>query len=137
MQARRIAGYSPYEAVFGYSRAVVAGDHVHVSGTAPIPRDGGRPPEDAYEQAKLCLDIIVGVLSEAGAGAEDVVRTRVYLTRAEDFEGVSRAHGAVFGDVRPANTTVIVSELIDPRWRVEIEADALIGSGAQAKMGAT
>jgi enamine deaminase RidA (YjgF/YER057c/UK114 family) len=122
---RLISSGSPYEPVFGYSRAVVAGDQVFVSGTAPIMPDGGEPPVDAYGQAKRCLDIILTALEQAGARAEDVVRTRVFLTRVEDFEDVQRAHGEVFGDVRPASTAVVVEELLDPRWRVEIEADAI------------
>ena len=128
MQRRLITGYSPYEPVVGYSRAVVVGDHVHVSGTAPIPKDGGEPPEDAYAQTKLCLEIVLGALAEAGAHAGDVVRTRIFLTQVEDYEGIARAHGEVFGDVRPASSALVVKGLIDPRWRVEIEADALIGS---------
>jgi enamine deaminase RidA (YjgF/YER057c/UK114 family) len=137
VQRRNIPGYSPFEAVVGYSRAVVAGDHVYVAGTAPIPRDGSAPPEGAYEQTKLCLEIILGALESAGAAAADVVRTRVYLTRPDDFEGMARAHGEVFGDVRPAMSALVIKELVDPRWRVEIEADALIGSGAQTKMSVT
>ena len=125
MERRLIPGHSPYEPVVGYSRAVVSGPNVHVSGTAPIPRDGD-PPEGAYEQARLCLDIVGGALDEAGAGFGDVVRTRIYLTDAGDYEDVARAHGEVFGDVRPASTAVVVKGLLDPRWRVEIEADAVL-----------
>jgi enamine deaminase RidA (YjgF/YER057c/UK114 family) len=130
VQRRRIDGHSPYEPIYGHCRAVVVGDHVYVSGTAPIPRDRADPPEDAYGQTKLCLEIILGALAEAGASPEDVVRTRAFLTRAGDFDEVARAHGEVFGDIRPAAAAVVVKELMDPRWRVEIEADALIGSAA-------
>ena len=115
------------EAVFGYSRAVVADGHVHVSGTAPIPADGGDPPTGAYEQARLCLQIVLGALENAGATAADVVRTRVYVVPGIDFAEVGRAHAEVFGEVRPATTGVVVAELLDPRWLVEIEAEALIG----------
>jgi enamine deaminase RidA (YjgF/YER057c/UK114 family) len=115
------------EAVVGYSRAVVAGPHVHVSGTAPIPPDGSDPPDSPYEQARLCLDIVLGALERAGASAADVVRTRVYVVPGVDFEGVGRAHAEVFGDVRPATTAVVVAALLDPRWLVEIEVEALIG----------
>ena len=125
MSRRLIPGHSPYEPVVGYSRAVVSGANVHVSGTAPIPHDGD-PPEGAYEQARLCLDIVGGALREAGAAFADVVRTRIYLTDAGDYEDVARAHGEVFGDVRPASTAVVVKGLLDPRWRVEIEADAVL-----------
>ena len=117
----------PLEQTFGYSRAVVAGDRVFVSGTAPVMPDGADPPIDAYGQARRCLEIVVAALAEASAGPEDVVRTRMYLTRAEDIDEVGRAHGEVFGDVRPATTGVVVAALFDPRWLVEIEADAIIG----------
>ena len=115
------------EAVVGYSRAVVAGPHVHVSGTAPIPADGSDPPDDLYEQTKLCLDIVLGALERAGGGAADVVRTRIYVVPGTDFAEVARAHGEVFGETRPASTAVVVAALLDPRWLVEIEAEALIG----------
>jgi enamine deaminase RidA (YjgF/YER057c/UK114 family) len=105
---------------------VVAGHHVFVSGTAPIMPDGGDPPADAYGQAARCLEIILAALEQAGAGAGDVVRTRVYLTDAGDWREVARAHGEVFTDVRPANTMIVVAGFLDPRWRVEIEADAIL-----------
>ena len=116
---------TPWEPVVGYSRAVVSGANVYVSGTAPIPREGD-PPGDAYEQARLCLEIVGGALGEAGARFEDVVRTRIYLTDADDYEQIARAHGEVFGSIRPASTAVIVKGLLDARWRVEIEADAVL-----------
>lgn len=125
MERRLIAGHSPYEAVAGFSRAVVAGGEVHVAGTAPIPADGD-PPEGAYEQMRLCLQLVGGALERAGAGFEDVVRTRIYLTDASDWEDVARAHGEVFGEIRPAATAVVVKELLDARWRVEIEAEAVL-----------
>jgi enamine deaminase RidA (YjgF/YER057c/UK114 family) len=125
MERRLISGHSPYEPIAGFSRAVVAGGYVHVSGTAPIPPDGSPPPEGAYEQTRLCLEIIGESLERAGSGLEHVVRTRVYLTDRAHFEGYSRAHGEVFGEVRPANTTVVTA-LLDPAWKVEIEADAVL-----------
>jgi enamine deaminase RidA (YjgF/YER057c/UK114 family) len=125
MERRLIAGHSPMEPVVGYSRAVVAAGHVHVSGTAPIPRHG-EPPDAPYEQARLCLEIIGGVLAQAGASFDDVVRTRMYVTDAADWEDVGRAHGEVFSQIRPASTMVVVAALLDPRWRVEIEADAVL-----------
>jgi enamine deaminase RidA (YjgF/YER057c/UK114 family) len=103
----------------------VAGYHVYVAGTAPIPPDGSAPPADAYEQARLCLEIIRGALERAGSRLENVVRTRVYLTDASHWEGVARAHGEAFADIRPANTTVVTA-LLDPAWKVEIEADAVV-----------
>lgn len=126
MERKRVASGSPYEPVIGFSRAIVAGNHVSVSGTAPIMPDGGEPPADAYGQTKRCLEIIVAALAEVGASAADVVRTRTYLVDAADWEEVGRAHGEVFADVRPASTMVVVSGLLDSRWRVEIEADAIV-----------
>jgi enamine deaminase RidA (YjgF/YER057c/UK114 family) len=125
MERRLIAGHSPYETVTGFSRAVAAGDRVLVAGTAPIPADGD-PPDGAYEQARLCLEIIGGALERAGAGFRDVVRTRMYLTDAGDWEEVARAHGEVFAGIRPASTAVVVKALLDERWRVEIEAEAVV-----------
>src|SRR5919204_4943850 len=122
---RRIASGSPYERMIGFSRAVVVGDTIHVSGTAPVMADGADPPPDAYGQARRCLEIIVEALREAGAGPEHVVRTRTFLTAPELWEEVGRAHGEVFADVRPAST-MVVARLLDPRWLVEIEADAIL-----------
>lgn len=110
----------------GYSRAVVVGDRVFVSGTASIMPDGAEPPPDAYGQAKRCVEIIAAALEQAGASLEDVVRTRVYLVHTRDFEEIGRAHGEAFAEIRPANTTVVIAELVDPRWLVEIEAEAVI-----------
>jgi enamine deaminase RidA (YjgF/YER057c/UK114 family) len=90
--------------------------------------EGADPPAGAYAQAKRCLEIVANALDEAGAGLADVVRTRVYLVRATDFDEVARAHGEAFASTRPANTTVVVQALVDPRWLVEIEAEAVTGS---------
>ena len=90
--------------------------------------DGGDPPADAYGQARRCLEIIVDALRQAGAGPEHVVRTRSFITSAGDWEEVGRAHGEVFGDVRPAST-MVVTQLLDPRWLVEMEADAILPAG--------
>ncbi len=125
MERRLIAGHSPYESIVGFSRAVVAGNMVHVAGTAPIPADGSPPPTGAYEQMRLCLDIIGEALARAGSGFEDVVRTRVYVADASFWEEAGRAHGEVFAEIRPANTTVVAS-LLDPAWKVEIDVDAVL-----------
>jgi enamine deaminase RidA (YjgF/YER057c/UK114 family) len=125
MERRRIASGSPYERIVGFSRAVRVGSHVYVAGTAPIMPDGGEPPPDAYGQTRRCLEIILAALEEAGASAEDVVRTRIYLTRAEDWEEAGRAHGEVFADIRPTNAVIVVRGFVDPRWLVELEADAV------------
>ena len=117
----------PWEERYGYSRAVVVGRNVHVSGTAPVMPGDADPPADAYSQARRCLDIILSALAEAGAGAGDVVRTRIYVTSADLIDAVMRAHGEVFRGVRPAATAVVV-QLLDPRWLVEIEAEAIVGA---------
>jgi enamine deaminase RidA (YjgF/YER057c/UK114 family) len=126
MERRLVSSGSPYEPTIGFSRAVRDGRHVFVAGTCAVMPDGGDPPADAYGQARRCLEIIVAALGEAGARAEHVVRTRTFLLAAEDWEDVGRAHGEVFGGVRPASTMLVVSALLDPRWVVEIEADALV-----------
>ena len=117
---------SPWAPVVGYSRAVRVGNQIHVSGTAAVMPDGAPPPPDAYGQARRCLDIIVAALAELGARPEDVVRTRVYVTSADDWEEIGRAHGEVFGDIRPASAMLVITGLLDPRFLVEIEADAII-----------
>jgi enamine deaminase RidA (YjgF/YER057c/UK114 family) len=113
-------------ATVGYSRAVRVGPHVHVAGTAPIMPGEAEPPPDAYGQTKRSLEIIVSALDEVGAKPEHVVRTRAYLIDAEDWKDVGRAHGEVFGSVLPASAFVVVKGLLDPRWRVELEADAVV-----------
>lgn len=109
----------------GFSRAVRVGHQVFVAGTGPVMPDGEELPPDAYGQAKRCLAIVVAALGQAGARPEHVVRTRIFATHADDFEEIARAHGSVFGEVRPA-CTYVVAGLVDPRWRVEIEADAVV-----------
>jgi enamine deaminase RidA (YjgF/YER057c/UK114 family) len=126
VERKRISSGSPYESVMGFSRAVRVGPHVHVAGTAPIMPDDGEPPADAYGQTRRCLEIILAALADAGARAEDVVRTRVYATGREFFEDVARAHGEVFADIRPANAYIVVSGFVDPRWLVELEAEAYV-----------
>ncbi len=127
MARTNISSGSPFEPVMGYCRAVVIGDRVVVSGTAPSWPDGSIDP-DPEVQATRCLDIIEAALEQAGATLADVVRTRVYLTDANVFDAVARAHGARFADIRPANTTVVVAALLNPAWFVEIEAEAVIGA---------
>jgi enamine deaminase RidA (YjgF/YER057c/UK114 family) len=122
VQRQLVPAISPQAATVGYSRAVRDGRHVHVAGTAPI----GAESPDAYEQAKRCLEIIGDALAELGAGPEHVVRTRVYLVDAADWEAVGRAHGEVFAHVRPASAMLVVAGLLDPHWKVEIEAEALL-----------
>jgi enamine deaminase RidA (YjgF/YER057c/UK114 family) len=126
-----ISSGSPYEEPIGFSRAVRVGDRVMVAGTAPVWPDGSCDP-DPGQQAERCPEIMLGALSEAGAEAGDVVRTRMFLVHAADWEAVGRAHGRIFGSVRPTSTMVVVRELLDERWRVEMEAEAIIDSGADA-----
>lgn len=128
LSRRRIASGSPYEPTIGFSRAVRVGDRVLVSGTGPVWADG-TCPDDAGRQARRCLDIIAAALGEAGASLADVVRTRVYLTRTADADAVGAAHAEAFGAVRPAATMVVVAALLDARWRVEVEAEAVVGGG--------
>ncbi len=121
----RIASGSPFEPTIGFSRAVRVGDRVLVSGTAPVFPDGSCP-DDAAAQARRCFAIIEEALTTAGAALTDVVRTRMLLTDVADADAVGAVHGEVFRDVRPAATMVAVAALLDPRWRVEIEAEAVV-----------
>lgn len=122
-----VSSGSPYEPRVGISRAVRAGPLLVVSGTAPLGPDGRTVGVgDAGAQARRCLEIIQRALESAGATMADVVRTRILLTRIEDWEVVARAHGEVFRDIRPANTIMQVARFIDPEWLVEIEADAVV-----------
>lgn len=120
-----MSGHSPYERVAGFSRAVVVGGRVHVAGTAPIPPDSSPPPDGAYEQAALCLELIGEALERAGSGLEHVVRTNIYVTDPVHWSEVARAHGEVFGETRPA-ATCVVARLLDDAWKVEIEAEAVL-----------
>jgi enamine deaminase RidA (YjgF/YER057c/UK114 family) len=122
---RRISSGSPYEGTIGFSRAVRVGERVVVAGTAPVWPDGSCDP-DPYIQARRCLEIITKALAEAGAGPEHVVRTRLYLTDAADWEAIGKAHGEVFADVRPASTMLVVAALLDKRWKIEMEAEAVL-----------
>jgi enamine deaminase RidA (YjgF/YER057c/UK114 family) len=127
MERQVVPADSPYVATVGYSRAIRVGPHVHVAGTAPIMPGEADPPADPFAQAKRCLEIILAALDEVSAGPEHVVRTRAYLTSADDWKEVGRAHGEVFAEVRPASSMIVVTSLLDPRWLVEIEVDALVG----------
>lgn len=121
-ERQNVPGTSPYETVIGFSRAVRVGRHIMVSGTGPV----GCDDADVATQADQCLTIIAGVRKEVGSSFEHIVRTRIYLTSADDWEAVGRVHGKFFSLVRPAATMVVVAGLLDPRWKVEIEADALM-----------
>jgi enamine deaminase RidA (YjgF/YER057c/UK114 family) len=124
-----VSSGSPWELVVGYSRAVRVGDRVFVAGTAPQWPDGNVDP-DPEVQARRCFDIIGAALREAGAKWDDVTRTRVYLVDANDFNAVSKVHGEIFSQVRPANTTVVVQALLNSEWKCEIEVEAVLGANA-------
>ncbi|HEV2590843.1 MAG TPA: RidA family protein [Gaiellaceae bacterium] len=125
MEKQWVTSGAAFERRVGYARAVRAGDRVWVSGTAPIMPGDADPPTGAYDQAKVCLEIIERALTETGASLDDVVRTRIYVTDAALIDEVGRAHGEAFANARPA-TTGIVAQLLDARWLVEIEAEAVI-----------
>ena len=130
VQRQRISGHSPYEAVIGFSRAVVAGDRVLVSGNRAGPaRRRAASARPVHGQARLCLDLINEALVNAGTSLELVVRTRMFITDVAHWREVARAHGEVFAEIRPAATAVIVSGLLDPAWLVEIEAEAVLPDG--------
>ena len=119
---QKISGGSPFEPIIGYSRAVRVGNAVHLSGTGPV----GADDQDAAGQTRRIFAIAAEALAKAGATLDDVVRTRMYLTRVEDWEAVGRVHGEFFQEVRPAATMVVVAKLLNPAWRIEIEMDAVI-----------
>lgn len=129
---QRISSGSPYELTVGYSRAVRVAERIVVSGTAPQWPDGEVNPDPAA-QARRCFEIIGTALDDAGASFADVVRSRVYLVDVADFAPVSGVHGEVFGDIRPANTTVVVAALLDSRWKVEIEVEAVVSTDSEAR----
>lgn len=126
-ERQRTQTASPFEESIGFSRAIRVGDRILVSGTAPVEADGSSTPGGAEAQADRCFDIIVGSVRALGGQRTDIVRTRMFITDPADGEAIGRAHGRRFADVRPAATMVVVSALLRPEWRVEIEAEALVG----------
>lgn len=124
-EKKRISSGSKWEPMLGYCRAVVAGNTVYVSGTCGVEADGSVAP-DMYRQAARALEIIGGALEQAGASFKDVVRTRIFVTDADKFEEIAKAHGEIFGEIRPATTIVQVARLVDACFLVEIEAVAVI-----------
>jgi len=126
MRRTNIKTDSPIGDFYGYSRAVKKGPFIFVSGTMAADENGKRIGEDGYSETKYILEKIKICLKEAGATLEDVVRTRVFLTNISHAEGVAKAHGEVFGEIKPASTLVEVKELIAPGFLVEIEADAIV-----------
>jgi enamine deaminase RidA (YjgF/YER057c/UK114 family) len=126
VDVRRISSGSPYEPTIGFSRAVRVGDRILVSGTAPVWPDGSCDP-DPEVQARRCFVIALDALAQAGGSVSDVVRTRMYVTDASYADAVGRVHGSHFAGVRPAATMVVVAALLDERWKVEIELEAIVG----------
>ena len=119
---QNISGGSPYEPIIGFSRAVRVGNSVHLAGTGPV----GAEDQDAAGQTRRIFEIATEALARAGASLDHVVRTRMFLTRVEDWEAIGRVHREYFGEIRPAATMVVVAALLNPSWRIEIEMDAVI-----------
>jgi enamine deaminase RidA (YjgF/YER057c/UK114 family) len=131
MKRQNISSGSPYEPVIGFSRAVRIGNTIAISGTAPIDPDGKTAgPGDVAAQTRRCCAVAAEVLAKAGGSLNDVIRTRMFLTRAEDWEAAGKAHGESFGAIRPASTMVIVKALLNAEWLIEMEFDAVVGDRA-------
>jgi enamine deaminase RidA (YjgF/YER057c/UK114 family) len=126
MDRRNASSGSPFEDTIGFSRGVRVGNTVVVSGTAPVWPDGKVDP-DPTVQARRCWEIALAALEELDGRPEDVIRTRQYIVSPDVADAVGAVHGEVFGDVRPASTMVVVAGLLDPRWLVEVELDAIVG----------
>lgn len=126
MNRTNITGGSPFEPIIGFSRAVRVGNTVHLAGTGPV----GAEKEDAAGQTRRIFAIAAETLAKASCSFDDVVRTRMYLTRVEDWEAVGRVHGEFFAKIRPAATMVVVAALLNPAWRIEIEMDAVISDSS-------
>ncbi|MGF1665792.1 MAG: Rid family hydrolase [Acidimicrobiia bacterium] len=126
MNRRRVASASPFEAAYGFRRAIRIGSRIEVAGTAPIPQDGSEPPTSAHDQMLLCGRIALDAMAELGGSPEHVVRTRMYIVDAADSDEIGRAHCALFGSAPPVATMVVVGGLLDSRWRVEIEVEAVV-----------
>jgi enamine deaminase RidA (YjgF/YER057c/UK114 family) len=124
---QRVSSGSPWELTVGYSRAVRVGDRVFVAGTAPKSEDGHVDPDPAA-QARQCFEIIADALSRVGSSLRDVVRTRMYLVDAADFGAIGAVHGEMMAEALPVNTTVVVAGLLDPRWKIELEVEAVLPS---------
>ena len=127
-EVSRTQSASPYEVAYGFSRALRIGNHVIVSGTAPVEPDGSSTPGDAAAQTRRCFAIILAAIEELGGSAGDVVRTRMNITDPADADAIGAVHGELFREVRPASTMVVISALLRPEWRIEIEAEALVGN---------
>jgi enamine deaminase RidA (YjgF/YER057c/UK114 family) len=126
MSGRRVGSGSPFEERYGYSRGVRVGDLIEIAGTAPVPPAGEEVAAGAYRQMMRCGEIVVEALGKLGAAPSDVVRTVMYIVDPADADAVGQAHRELFGEAKPASTMVVVSGLLDPEWRVEIEVTAVV-----------
>ena len=126
MTVRHHHGISPYEATYGFSRAVRVGDTIRVAGTAPVPEPGEEVTSGAYCQMLRCGEIAGLAIDALGGSMKDVVRTRMFITDASDADDVGRAHKELFGGSEPAATMVVVAALLDPLWLVEIEVEVVV-----------
>lgn len=120
------SGTSPYEAEYGFSRAIRKGNRILVAGTGPVEEDGSTTPGDAAEQTRRCFAIAMKAIEELGGNATDVVRTRMFITDPQDADDIGKVHGETFAESRPAATMVIVAGLVRPEWRVEVEVEAQV-----------
>ncbi|MDX1447577.1 MAG: RidA family protein [Acidimicrobiia bacterium] len=127
----RVGSASPFERRYGFSRALRVGDRVEVAGTAPIPQDGGPVPDSAREQMLLCGRIALDAMAQLGAGVDDVVRTRLFITDVADADEIGIAHREVFGGASPVATMIVVGGLLNPAWKVEIEVEAVISNSTR------
>lgn len=127
MSRQNVSSGSPFEARYGFSRAVRLDGRIVVAGTAPIWPDDFVDPDPAA-QTRRCIEIMLDALGEAGGGVGDVIRTRMFITDAAHADSIGAAHGEVFSEIRPAATMVVVAGLLDPRWHVEMELEAVLTS---------
>jgi len=124
---KNVSSGSPYEPIVGFSRAVQIGNVIAVGGTGPLGPDGKTVgPGDVAAQARRCFEISVAALEQLGASPGDIIRTRIMLTRLEDWEAAARVHGEFFGEIRPASTIIQVTSFVDPEWLIETEVDAVV-----------
>jgi enamine deaminase RidA (YjgF/YER057c/UK114 family) len=133
----RVHSGSPYEARYGFCRARRVGDRIEVAGTAPVPAPGDTVATTAHDQLLRCGDIALAAMTELGAAASDIVRTRMFITDPADADEVGRAHATLFGEAEPVATMVVVAALLDPSWKVELEVEAQLHATAAYGRGAT
>lgn len=126
MKTERAHAASPFEKQYGFCRALRKGNRILVAGTGPVEEDGSTTPGGAADQARRCFAIAIKAIEELGGSARDVVRTRMYITDPDDADAIGQVHGDVFADALPVATMVVISGLVLPEWKVEIEAEAML-----------